>query len=933
MNTFDNINWDDFNDITQMFNVDMIEPITNDDTCVDAIQTVRPDCSLAFELFVPRLTDVYLFPDTVLIPLTNPFNNENSISIYPNITIYSTNIICKIFFIELFRYYFILAFKYSKNININMLNIKNIFNSMMHHLKIYNNFFDIDSGDADNQYQHFYNIPITSQIFDEITNLNLNSDIGIDINSNKFINIIVIMIAYVKILTIHQNLDEFDYMLQIYDDYCVKYQKIYEMFKLYKYFDYFPFISTNILSYMSAKTINNIRDEQKVQEQFKIFKNNTIKLLYNPNINNYLAQLLYFETFIYDFNNAIQYIRLLSIDIFEENKNSLTLDEILDILRKIYDNMENNMSQYTRCISGYNKYISKKYYYIEPTDDLLSIQNYPIINKNIDWLLANYIRTLCDELYSLKEIIISQKDTQNIIKDRLNIIKNNQNIIFNICSEYLNKREKFFKTQIRIPKYSKVLLDIRNDQQTNESNIIQIKQLLNDYLTSIYDKTFNILQNYISHVILNRKESQIVIYVILKSFIEKEMLYQDFNEISHANSIVIRKNNNDNIQIYRIEPHGQSSIYCRNSVRKRIRDLFIKLPNATYYDHPINMHDGLQSNEDTNKYFPNMSGYCMLWTFYLTCIIIMNPTKSIDDINIYLKYLGIPPTQYVDLIYNITNNITTDNIKSLCNKLDIKYSNIKKNTPINMLYDIILNKFPYQTNINQNKLLPSTMIDSITNDIIKPLITIMDPLENNSLIKLIKQLDILTSEIINEYNIVLHNDFNSIINHQKNDDYILKKNQILVCTYIMMSYITSDKYFILQNCVNTKLSRLFTQFENNYDSFIDLINKPVIINLETKQTDYNKQLDETKQHTEMCLFEENAIINYKISIERNVKNILMSELLLKIMNKFVIFEPSIVINRKPYMENMYGGNNSIYLKKYLKYKQKYLKLKNKLSLH
>jgi hypothetical protein len=133
--------------------------------------------------------------------------------------------------------------------------------------------------------------------------------------------------------------------------------------------------------------------------------------------------------------------------------------------------------------------------------------------------------------------------------------------------------------------------------------------------------------------------------------------------IGHANSVIVYRFYQDGKESYlclRTEPHRHSNIYCRNSVRKAIRDVFSSLPNFYYLDFLINSREGLQSNEEqaldklNSKDFDSLpenvkvlsplkgnSGFCASWTMYTALLLLLNRNVDFDKLGNYLATFNL----------------------------------------------------------------------------------------------------------------------------------------------------------------------------------------------------------------------------------------------------------------------------------------------------
>jgi len=263
-----------------------------------------------------------------------------------------------------------------------------------------------------------------------------------------------------------------------------------------------------------------------------------------------------------------------------------------------------------------------------------------------------------------------------------------------------------------------------------QNKTIQNKHLLHTQLSEIQLDNINYIE------LIKNKQKQIC-DEIMKNFnknlnlklqilnINLYIIDDNIEEIGgsalHTNAILIYKfikNNNPAYLCLRTEPHRHSNTYCRNSVRKAIRDICNNFPDSYYLDYIIDSREGLQNNENIaddielkNMYdyynipkeLRNMSplqgssGYCATWTLYMIMILILN--KNID-LEIIGKYFADFNSKYNDkgirklqkLREEYDKHCTTQNDECSKIKLEIeKYLNIQK-TDTGIIYKNINEK-------------------------------------------------------------------------------------------------------------------------------------------------------------------------------------------------------------------------------------------------
>jgi hypothetical protein len=330
--------------------------------------------------------------------------------------------------------------------------------------------------------------------------------------------------------------------------------------------------------------------------------------------------------------------------------------------------------------------------------------------KNID-----IINTL--KLYDKLEILV--EDYKNYIK---NIISDNTDLDFKILkTDIENISTKRTDFTILIKNIYNKIIDLKNDlykdiikpkfvKYTNEQiekNKIEEKQIkekrdrideIYKFIKKIYDDIIDINNkiNNISYInIINKllkynntedirsmfdNKKKEICNNILKKFQEKNNLNTqiisvnikffsnnetelDQEEDGHANSVTIykfKKNGMDSYLCLRTEPHRHTNIYCRNSVRKAIRDIFTYLPNSYYLDFIINSREGLQINEELDIEKENLSdfddipqnirklsplqgnsGFCASWTVYSLLLLMLNRDKPLNNIGSYFATFNL----------------------------------------------------------------------------------------------------------------------------------------------------------------------------------------------------------------------------------------------------------------------------------------------------
>jgi hypothetical protein len=396
--------------------------------------------------------------------------------------------------------------------------------------------------------------------------------------------------------------------------------------------------------------------------------------------------------------------------------------------------------------------------------------------------------------YDTHNIFDLKTNTQINITNMLNELKISTEHRTRNVESYLN----FFPFMLMSEYHFSSTMYIFTIVQKNDDYMNLSVNSLNNYIdtlnilinsNNLMDDSFTSLTEYVKNYVTKSTKNQIFINILL-SYISND----DLKTIgdNHSNSIVVRKKNNI-INVYRLEPHRHSYIYCRNSIRKRIRDLFSGINNVTYHDHIFDSQIGLQIDEHIPDILGGLSGFCCSWTFYTSLLILLNPDKSIDDIGKYLQYLCQPESLSYEYVYNkIVKNITKQHIKSLCDEKHYIYDdNI---SPMMNLNNMIMTQHGMnEINIINNDIIQDIKLKplfehSIRNQYILPLINIIKktpeslPLYNISFeyYSKIKKL--------NDKNIS-YSFLNIPLAHQKSHNYIIKKHKLLFICLIMIIYV------------------------------------------------------------------------------------------------------------------------------------------------
>jgi hypothetical protein len=409
--------------------------------------------------------------------------------------------------------------------------------------------------------------------------------------------------------------------------------------------------------------------------------------------------------FLYNIRNDLQ---IFYIDYYEYLTNSKCYEIILPLYKSDNHYKVNYMEyyKYIKTFSSEIKLLEEKtnretiISYIEMLLDLIKKYNFDeqiikLLQIQIEQYNIRKIRLITD---FLKKYEKSTEDIKNIL-DKMN------NFIF--LEEILFTTELGFTVK-EITSFE----EIKIDELILMKKKIFIEKIIHDF------KDENI----------NHK----IIHIGLQ-FINYDEINDDYSNSFHSNSIILSKFNINGISGilgHRIEPHRHSSEYCRNSVRKEIREIFNQIDNFYYVDYYMKDHQGLQINEciDIDKdqikesieiedcplkynVLSGLDSFCSSWSAYICSIIILNKNKNITDIAKFFTLFELEDKTFTD--YNIEkfNKLKEKNdeseiiefkeyIKSIYEKIDLFYNkgykyifikNIKLFCFIMYFYKFILN--------------------------------------------------------------------------------------------------------------------------------------------------------------------------------------------------------------------------------------------------
>ena len=265
--------------------------------------------------------------------------------------------------------------------------------------------------------------------------------------------------------------------------------------------------------------------------------------------------------------------------------------------------------------------------------------------------------------HSYKSILKNENKNQNNDEETENnfiVYKNNYQKIDELYEECTNFKNKILNLQEKYNDLSKDELLIIKNLLGKNSNY-RLESMIEDKKKEICD---NILNKFNSDPNLT---TQIVLVSLNFYSSQPEQLFP--TEIkqyvnSCKNSVTIykfSKNNQISYLCLRTEPDSHSTLYCRNSVRKAIRDVFKYLPNLYYLDNIIDSKIDLQLLGSSTIRPNDISEYdnipqnieqllpfdwfrfsdLFAWIPYTQLILFLNRDKSVDIIGKYFANFNI----------------------------------------------------------------------------------------------------------------------------------------------------------------------------------------------------------------------------------------------------------------------------------------------------
>jgi len=336
---------------------------------------------------------------------------------------------------------------------------------------------------------------------------------------------------------------------------------------------------------------------------------------------------------------------------------------------QIMNDMNNKLNQ---LVDEYKDFIkSLKYKDYNITDnDITNIESYKDIsilsNDSItEKIYAQYTSKFNEYQEKIKEYnkLISIFNSSTIsyqkekIKKDIDEKKNDYTQTLSLSKSYGKIYDDIIKNIERINLQRNLLINYNLNNQENNliDNLIKYNNT-NDIMSMIEEKKKNICKNILDKFNKNQDLNTQILSVNLNFFNSDENKL-NMEKTGHANSVTIyrfKKNNKDAYLCLRTEPHRHTNIYCRNSVRKAIRDIFKYLDNSYYLDFIIDSKEGLQVNENVDIEKQNLtdfddipaniqslsplqgnSGFCASWTVYTLFILMMNRNNTLDKLGKY----------------------------------------------------------------------------------------------------------------------------------------------------------------------------------------------------------------------------------------------------------------------------------------------------------
>ena len=273
-----------------------------------------------------------------------------------------------------------------------------------------------------------------------------------------------------------------------------------------------------------------------------------------------------------DISISIGRIGKVDYELFARKLLSVKLLEIIEIIKeqnKKQEELNNKVEEFKNYVKM-QKMQGKKLYETVTDQEIQLLDKYKSIFSNY-YDLQNKLQAIIDKSI-INNLIISWNEYSEKFNS-ISILRQHLIVIYNKLQN--------FKIQHGLDNLNMIHYGENMERETTEENKIQ--RLFQNKKTKL---TKDILEKFRENPKLNCQ----IIEVSLEFYNNKpNEIGKDI--VGHANSVVIyrfKKDGQDHYLCLRTEPHRHTNIYCRNSVRKAIRNIFSTMPNSHYLDYIIN---------------------------------------------------------------------------------------------------------------------------------------------------------------------------------------------------------------------------------------------------------------------------------------------------------------------------------------------------------
>jgi hypothetical protein len=470
---------------------------------------------------------------------------------------------------------------------------------------------------------------------------------------------------------------------------------------------------------LSRETINYIRSEiQNYYEYFYnylMFPDLSIDKLKTYNIRDeIIIPIINKEENV---NNNELSVGIVDYNIIKQKLMNNNFIEKAQKLNEINTNLNNSLISY----KNYLHTIKENKIFNITDNDINNIDSYKDSYKDITILPNDNIADNIYLLYTNKydEYTVNYNQYNNLVnlfnrstaQEQTKIDKEMKEIRQNYTNaskksnEYSEIYKNIMTTRKAVDEQRKLLIQFRKNIGYNNINLLY--DLINyddtnDIMSMIEEKKKNICKNIIDKFNKNQNLNCQILSVNL-DFFDSDIKQINQEEIGHANSVTIyrfKKDGKDAYLCLRTEPHRHTNIYCRNSVRKAIRDIFKYLNNSYYLDYIIESKEGLQINEDQDIQKENLtdfdnipqniqllsplqgnSGFCASWTIYTLLVLMTNRNISLEKIGKYFADFNLKNTEKESISKfktELDRCYINQNIDSSCKSKQIFETEFKK---------------------------------------------------------------------------------------------------------------------------------------------------------------------------------------------------------------------------------------------------------------